>query len=381
MSESVENTGVEYYFDTFSGQLIIGRIALDAHFEAGGHSDDIHSLEKILTSPDIKIEPNQYEPLNTKDWSREEYVSYGQWLADVVDRPYTQYQLDRNTIVRAYRLGLGPGYLSIMNPDRFGSLSNFYTAIGLKNAKRREQYTEWEIEDYITYIRNAAAELGRIPTREMLFDLSRQGKGPSPFLMDEEVGFTNLIRIAGIGKERSNWTEEDFINWGVKFMIANKGRPPSALFIDRLSKKGSGPSFSAVRKRFETITQYKQLVIEAYSLEKERLDIEKEHKLKLVMEDAATGILPAELLDDSLSDEVNIQRAAQYKLIKLLRVRAPTYKMEMIASLRHPNQLITTLLRIDKRTFTKADIIETAKREGLYEDIWPDPTIEALKVA
>ncbi len=381
MEKLEETHQPEYYFDLLSGQLLIGKVALEAHVEAGGHPADIHSLEKMLTGPDIKIEPNQYEALNTKNWSREEFINYGQWLADVVNRPNTEYQLDRNTLIRAYRLGLGPGYLSIMNQDRFGSLSNFYTAIGLKNAKRREQYTNWEIENYITYIRNVATELGRIPTREMLFDLSRQGKGPSPFLMDAEIGFTNLIRVAGVGKERSNWAEVDFVDWGVKFMIANKGRPPSALFIDRLSKKGHGPSFSAVRKRFETITEYKKLVMEAYAVAKENIDTEKEHKMKLIAEDAAIGILPSELLDDSLSDELNIKRAAQYKLLTCLKIRLSPYHMEIIASLRHPNQLIAALRRIDSNDFDKEDIIEVAKREGLYEDIWPDPSIEALKVA
>lgn len=374
---------VEYLFNTATGELLVGQAAVGQHIEIGGDPSDLTPLKDLLESRD-KID-GSYPRLDARDWPVNHYVDLGKWLLDVTDPP-----LRSRMLFRAYELGIGPDPQRIYRPERgsklprFNNFGEFYDAIGAQGVRRKGRYSDWSFTRTMKYIDENAQEAvttGIRPTVAYFHNLWEAGNGPSVEVMQKGTGNSvgRLLDMAG-WPEVMHWDEERYIDWGVKFTLAN-GRLPYYEGIRILSAKRRGPSHPSIHRNFGGIKPYKKLVKDAVDLELIRREKEHTQKIAEIDENLNSGALPLDAVIHDLPATELLRIIAQYKIATKLLPNATPHTKREIATSKKPNTFVKRLQEIEPH-LSEARIEIAADSLGVFSDIWPfDDYLDYLKVA
>ncbi|MEX0881756.1 MAG: hypothetical protein WDZ34_02690 [Candidatus Saccharimonadales bacterium] len=364
----------EYYYDIGSGVLLLGKVALGAHIEAGGNPADIENLGDLLRNGVSNL-PTKSRGLDAASWERDDFISYGRWLVSVTAPPPNRKSkaINEKTLTRARDLGIGPNPYRLIKTAGFKNTNNYYRTLNIDTAHFRrgpDFFNDWDDQDYLDYIRRIGSRLGRRPTRDDLRNESlRNSLSPSEYQISTRFGnYGNALEAAGY-VVIANWGEKDYIDWGVKFMKANQGYQPSQKAIDFFSQRGLGPSSSSVRMHFKQLTNFQGLVKTAYE---QRATAWQERNLQLgkeIQEWLDEFRLPVEVLSGSKTPFEIIRRFAHYKLLDVLLPEGLyTARVEFSAE-RLPLTELVEALQTHKPGLTIEKLKETAESLGVDEYI------------
>jgi hypothetical protein len=367
----------------------LGRLALNT--EIGHVLNDTDNKNRVLRLGDlisdltIVLIPGAYRELDVSSWDmHDDYIPYGRWLSMILGKREGRRQLNRDDLNRAYLLGVGPHSRRISRRSRFGSLGNYYEACEFTDTHRAGKYSDWIKADYVAYARNVAAELGRRPSEDQLYDLISKGlDGPSPHVMSSSGygTFGDIFEIAGYPNVRK-WDDDDFIDWGVKFMLANNGHIPTSAKFRKLSEqnKHRGPSLRAVIDHFDKLSIFQQRVQIAYDARIEKIEYERDYKLWKIGEAVESGALPTYIAEETDSEVEQISLAARYLVIKKLLPQATEVMIRDAVKTVHVDSFVKAIQRIDP-AIKRGEIEVTAVQLDVFDDIWPmDDYMQYLKI-
>jgi hypothetical protein len=385
----------EYYYDLPSGSLLVGRVALDAFIESGGHPADIRELgayinsEEEIISP-IPPHPGFQETPQSKGWTLEDYTTYGHWLTALVEphRGPKETSLNKRIINRARDIGLGPGINPIIT--RFGNLGKYYSVSEIKGTRRIGAFDSWTSQDFVKHIASIGKKLGRRPTRDDIRQQHRKNplNPPSEIIYERfrhNGGLRRALELAGyISVEL--WEDQDYIDWGANFIKANDGRIPTARDLLYCSANGIGPSSRGVMNKFGSMRAYQGLAENAF-IEKETAQKEQNERMLMeIQRRISVGMLPSELFEDTLEQHEMIKVFARYMVSDAFMSESMIVAKLSIANETNDSyEGAAGLIRGIKKRFPHVgvgDIESTALYLGVYSYIFDDEseTMKKLKL-
>ena len=376
----------EYYYDLSRRELTAGKVSLQACFEQVNDPPNVLRLGTLLRDRSIDIPFNEHT--RTKRTIKQ-ILEYGRWLCEVVDPPIlpNEKTLNHDVINRASKLGLGPTAWEIRSHPKLGSLSKFYVELGVTNTKRNGAFKDWSYGDFIEYVRTVSENLGRKPTLADLEQLAHQDTiNPSAYMITQRFGSLRAI-YEHIGHPNIySWEEGDYLDWGVKFMLANDGALPSQKVIDTLSKLKKGPSAAGTASHFGgSLTTFQQKVEMEYAERLERKQVEKIEMHDTIAYKLELGLLPPTLFEDLGSEDDMIIRYAKFLVVDdLLHQSKNDSKISISKGLgRSYAELgfVRSIRRVNS-AITAGDIESSALYQGVFDYIWPPDTtyMETLKL-
>lgn len=288
----------KHYFDLANGEILQGKKDLNQYLENQDvNRNTIVYLGQLLRDG-IPQNAGPYEQSNASQWSSDKLHKFGRWLSKIVPPPTNNhYHIDREVINNARQLGIGPSKNVLYK--RFGSMSLFFKEIGVANFRYRGLHNDWELEDFISYIKQIGQE--KRPTAKKIEEVVAKNPSlPSPYIINKRFqhigGLKTILELAGY-LIFENWNNLDYLDWGVKFMQANDGTIPTTIMVEYLSTQTKGPSREKIILNFNSIINYQNNVIDAYN--EVKLDNEHDQNVKMsqLKEDLIKGNLPLKIFD------------------------------------------------------------------------------------
>lgn len=313
----------EINFDIGTGQLLIGRLAVEQHIGSGGHPADIFPLKELLCGElassvkfsDTNRGPNRWAHVRTED-----IIETGRWLMNIVSDNGSK-KLPARTIVLAARLGLIPGREAIESPKRFGSISNFQREIEADKVVWRESFKDWDDIDILIHLHKIGQEEDQRPTMPIIDrrTIVEKRKEPGYRFIKSRIPLPEAYERAGFVFAR-DWDKRKFDEWGVMFYMAND-RVPTRSEMDKLASEGKSPSSSAIYDQYDSFVDFGDSVKKAY-----------ENRRALKINDLKSSLrkdeFPGELIEDISDADEAIRRVGRFRTIGLL---FPSYpKMQRV---------------------------------------------------
>lgn len=380
----------EYSYDILTGQMLLGRIAINSHIESGGHPEDLRELGNFLVSNENFVTPNATsEPLTSNaridsDWTKTNYINYAKWLhrltADCV--PETKKALNQHVFKRARLAGVGPSFYPVVNKNRFGSLANLYREAKIYPTHIIGVFDDWDAYDIADYIKGLGESIGRRPTRQDLREMwvSEPTKYPSDVYIHSRFpsngGLGRAMELAGYIVPEL-WSDQDYIDWGVKFMMANDEKIPTSRDMLFLSAQRLGPSSRTIMNKFDKMRDYQFLVVKTLRDRAEIVENDKQEKLRDIEIGLNSGRFPAQLFSNVSREEEKIVRRAKYLVLDTL-LQESNYEAKISISTEAGKSyremgFVRSIRKINSTT-TAGDVESTALYLGVFDDIWPPDT-------
>jgi hypothetical protein len=335
----------------------------------------IVSLCDILKVQDYgTVESDAYEHLDVDGWDKDDYISYGRWLNNVVRAPRQQLSPISQMLLRqAYYLGIGPPESRIARPIRFGSMPNFYEAIGAVQERKRNMFNSWTDSQLADHAEKVLLELfeetgGETGYVDLNAEIDRRAKdGPFPsceiFRRDGRYPMKYLIEkgyVDTLGME-----PEDYVQWGVNFRLANDGKLPTERAVRLLSRTRRAPSWDTFMDNFRW-SDYLVEVDTAYQVRKQQ---NAQEELQAVRKEVEAGKLPDYLLKGE--PEQVAARRAKWLLINEMFPRLPEAHKRVIAQFVDAGDLKEVLLYTGNACMHEEDVKFAAVHVGVEEELWP----------
>ena len=361
-----------FHFETNEDTVLIGDAAYEAAIAAGVHPLDIQPLRDVLEQPEATVVPEAHtNRAEVDDWTKRDYISYGHWLAkQVCALPDGTPRITSPILRNAGILGIGPAIKRFEAESRFGSLSEYYAALDMNHLYQRNRFRHWTMSDYVQYLHDVSeAEGGLRPTRQVLQAHALQGKGPTMGMITKATGVTLMELQERIGfPVIHSWSEEDYIDWGVRFMTANDGKAPTARALDILSQRDRGPAAKTIFLKFGAMSTYKEMVIARH----EEAEIHRQKTLAenkaLLAELTESGRIPAGLYEDQ-DIERSMARCAKYLVATTLLGHVPSHDLTHIAQT--PPTRFVQRIQTHNAAISAGEVELTALEMGFYDAIWP----------
>lgn len=383
MSDVIRESPAANY-DQSSMRLVLGDAAFQDAIDSGVHPSDIVALAEKLDTIDHQDKVMPDERANVEGWTKQDYISFGKWITSTVPGTPRSRHVDR-----AYELGLGPEPQRIyrkdrtINEPRFKGFGDFFEQVGAEGAIHRFKYDHMTFGDVMKYIRTNAdrlASAGRRPTVVAFEELAKSGKGPSQEvakrITNQSMG--KLIDMAGY-PVYENWTDDDYVEWGVEFMIVND-RVPYYGALRFLSSKFRGPSDRGISNRFGGIIAFQNVVLEAYDQRMKREQRVLSRKLDDIQIDTENGLLPDGLIVEG-DIPATLAKTGRARLVFKFLPDLPPHKASELINMKSPDAFVKSLCRKAEKV-TQAHVETVALALGIFDDIWPPETnSEHLRLA
>lgn len=370
MSERA-NHSTETFFDV-NGYVLIGRRALEAHLDAGGHPADVLPLAEVVTNT-----PERFTPAESPiEWTHDNMVDQVNWLGHELLGPSTR--ITQNLLSNLRRLGLGASSKRIRSQ---GSYSTLYTEANLANTRRRYIYEDWDIDDFTNFVCRIAATTPKTRSiKDRLNELARVGDTPSYKVITRRTrgGIKELLARGGY-YDFQRATDEDYLDWGVDFKFANNGRPLEPYVFRLLSPKRLAPSYRAALGHFKTTEHFDVLVDDRYFAALERMEHEHREIFQRIIHEIHEGALPTELFLECQTEADLCQSASKFWLInELCPSIEPSDRLKVAK--RSIKSVAKFIVERGDGTITMGDVEETGLMLGIFDYLWPTPPKNALKI-
>lgn len=375
------------YYDITTGHIVVGKEGMSHHLGADGKYEYLRSLPDLITDTELEPDGYRFHPLEYTKWERSDFTNYGRWINALLKTSSRRNVLKRTNLIKANMLGLGPGIGSIVS--EFGSLAAYYGELRLPKTNKRSLFDGMSIEDFVSHIRRIATDVKKKPTEKILWNRIKKGRiEPSPRVIERRVGsLSKLLELAGYPNIKS-WKSADYIDWGIKFMLSNEGRLPSARQMTKLCKLYRGPGRSAVERHFGSIKVYQGLLEPAFFSRQQQIEVERLEKLERIKSAIANQEVPKELFGDvkgsDVSEQETIVRYARYVVADHLLGDNFSVSKLSIATMNNLTVRKIGFVRAIAKTndaITAGDIESAALYLGVFNDIWPiDDYLKDLRI-
>jgi hypothetical protein len=364
------------YFEAHTGSVIDKKF-FKYFIRSGVNPENVYDLGLLLRESSVpEVRRTPYNRPDTKTWDEERYKTHGKWLMNTVAPPHTKKikKINVDVIDQARRLGIGPSIYTINR--KFGNTKNYYKNINAVDSRNVGTFDNWSTEDYIKHIKWIASKIGSKPTKNDLSEFARKNPWKYPSTRRIELSVGGQIGKIGPAMELAgyfdidNWNDDDYLEWGVKFMKANDGMEVSSPVLQYLSKNDLGPSARSIYNNFG-INKYKQQVNELY-IENKNIETEnRKIKLSAIESELEKNIIPRELFESAESEEDMILFYSKYKVIDHL---CPDWEesTKIIVSTRgfHEKNFVGSIRKLNI-AITAGDIESAAIYLDVFDDIWP----------
>jgi hypothetical protein len=381
----------KYFFDKTNGEVLAGRQQKVEYLRSGADSDGVVELGPLLRAPEEESRTWEHDRLSTQQWDQERFIRYGQWLNKVVAPPQeNQKRMTRDIIINAGRLGLGPGLGAIRN--RFGHTSRFFIEIGAKDTHRMGIFDEWTLGDFANYLREVGGD--RRPKRAQINALAaRNPRLPKARLIEERFNehgrFNGALTLAGYWVT-DRWSKEDYLEWGLKFMDANNGILPVQSAANYLSKEQKGPSARTIHTNFGSLTAFQEMLRDRYAEHHANRLQERAKMFKEIEADREKARVPRELFqfdgyEDASYEELRkkqgnslLMRYGKYRVLENL-LPGMTEERRVEIARGDDGKGFIVLVR-QSNPIPAGEIEHTALVLGYFDEIWPSPDLDKLKL-
>jgi hypothetical protein len=276
-----------------------------------------------------------------------------------------------DSLARLSALGLGPFPESIRK--RFKTLPLFRRACGLYSPDHvYERHGKFRgTAAIVAFARQLQASLdGRLPVKADYERAANTGDGPSISHIRKQIGGMGELReLLGYPNIR-RWDDDDFIDWGVRVMEANKGTGLPLAFAVILSKRRRGPSDTTITSRFKRWDTFRESVW----AEREERENERAEKIRGYREQTEDGRLPKGY--GRFSETTLVVAAAKYILAQRLTSLSPK---DLRALPRDTDAFVDALIQANIN-LTPGRIETEAVMMGIFDDIWDMNSLAGLKV-
>ncbi len=359
------------HFDIASGTLLIGREAFDAHLEAGGHPLDIVDLPNYLAG-NVEVKPAvNIAKVENSEWDPDLDVPYAQWLHSEALQADPPGRLNREVLRLAGNIGLGASLQYFRNSP--GTLSDLYQKAELEGVKTSGIFDDWSTADWVNYITTLGESLQRKPTGPDIDEASTKPGNPSIRVMNiHGISPARIIEMAG-WVDVNGWSRENYIDWGVKFMLANEGQKPTARLMRILASKGFGfePNNIYNGDIFENLIDYQGQVKSVFDkLIKEKTEAEAIREAEYQMALAQDPLLERLVAMGGIEAR-KIQIHARYMLSILLIPDIDDDLLRQICTPYSSSRFIGQL-RSGDPSLTAQQIEDEAIKHYLHDIIWPN---------
>lgn len=301
------------FIDTLTGQHIVGRAALDACIEAGGHPSDIKDLAEALVDDSIAL-PEKNHRAKRNSFNRDAAITDGRFLVNLIHAYDTELTVTARVMERAFSVGAilhSPS--QIRKPATFGSFVNFQKAVGESNLYQKSHFDHLTFKDLVEHIKKIGAQEGGKPTIHTIDKRVDEDEldEPSSRIIRRLIApltFFDLYEAAGWCETTHNWSNERYELFGVSYMWANQGRVPSAAALEALRKKRTSPSVQGTYGRYDSLSQYQDVLITRFNKMYEELAGEMEAGIM-------SGIIPIQIISGVKTEWQSVVRYIKYELI------------------------------------------------------------------
>src|SRR5581483_6183772 len=311
--EEFETSNIDTYLKTLER---MGRVALvetteDSDLRLIEESQNYIKLSRALLN-NTAILSDVPEPLDTSSWDKARYINYASWLWSVLSDDERENMSLPTLFDRASDLELGPNYRKTSAKFYKEGLSGLYVPAGIGEVRRRA-FDNWSIEDFVSHMINIRMQIRKKPSKQVLLKRINQDKlkEPSPEIIVKRLGSLRTLHELSGEIVVDGWEERDFLDWGVKCMIANNGVIPSEVAIDYLSQKGFGPASKTIQNHFKSISKYQKQLQKAY---RDRCKDTQEQVIYIKMKLSKLTTF-MDLFAGTTSDHEKVMRLSRYKLI------------------------------------------------------------------
>ncbi len=356
------------YYSFEDAKLVVGEDAYMSSIEQGYNVNDLHPLRSLLLG-EIDITSNalaMVDKPNFKQWTNERFTEYIKWLGNSI---FTEGdKLNEDVIIIANSLGLGPSEKQF---GKRGGLSSFYEEAGLKNVYKRGVYDSWTRHDLAKYVGKIARETPKNESlRKKLRQAAKSGDGPSEKVIQKRVGSVgNALTIDGL-IDPNTMDTEDYLEWGVKYSLANNGNEVESDALEYMSPRRLSPSRSAIVRNFGSLESFKLEVLPIYKQRKFEIEENKNKAFSNSMSLLASDEVPVKVIANASNEMELIRLVAQYKVADNLFNNLVAHK-KIDYSKMNAKSFSDNLLKLGDGTLTAADIEEMAEMLGVYDFIWP----------
>lgn len=369
-SERAGRLPPEYYYDVVTQQLLVGKCAVDAYIEAGGHPANIVDAAGIgrIIRGDDPISSRGYYGKDFSKWTTDDVLKAWRIIKSFLPQPENPAEkfLNERVINRANLIGLIPSKRQIADPSRFGSSSNFYIAADEPSTLRK--FHGLTQEDLVEYISELTNQLGHIPTESELYEISkldpskpsyevlrRRAEGGKSGLA-RELGYVNLL-----GENRTG-----YVRWGIEAYIANEGVLPSQDETNIMSTVDRAPGVTNTRRRFKAKADFLQAVFNEY----EALS----SKLQKGLE---SGDVPNEIFENVRSLRLRFGRYSRWVILDGLVEGSADLKITIVKADIDDDKFLALLEIISSRP----EKIDSKKQElGVLRSLWRYSYMDSLQV-
>lgn len=313
MRETAPQASTEYYYDRSACQILLGKTALNAHIEMGGHPLDIVSIDRALRDTSIEL-PERRAPTDKKV-TKEEILTSLKWLYSILEPPEEPKKklINETIIARAHWLGLIAGSLDQIQ-NRFGNTSNLYKELHAKGAHIK--HPELDPAKAMEYLQELFVKKGRMPkAKELDEEAANDPAKPRYSTLRTRLvgGLSNLGLEEGFELAKDS-TPAELIRWGVNYRRTN-GSLPSQKIIDLMSAVGKSVSATTIANSFSgSLVDFNSIVESAFESWENTAAKKKDDLIKAV----ESGRLPGGLLYDSRDEKLIITRSARYEILNRL---------------------------------------------------------------
>lgn len=218
----------EFYYNTLSKQLMIGKGALEACLESGGSMSDIYLASEVLLDKSIPLEEADRTTNKYRGWGRAGMIAYGQWILNLAG------EANDKIFNRAGRMGIGPSMSSIVQktrPDRFSSRTEFYDGIGVTK-KNPPGMFDLSFDDCIAYVQSIAPKydnkISETTLKQEYAAAKKEGRHvPSYRMLVTVARLNDILEAAGLPTRQGNYGIDGVIERGLRFYDEHGARVPT----------------------------------------------------------------------------------------------------------------------------------------------------------
>jgi hypothetical protein len=303
------NSRDKHYFDISNGEVLVGENEQQVYAAQHDNPELIVPLGNLLRQTIESLPYEHYDQADCNEWNEDQFKQFGTWILSILPPPESNYQrvINMSVFNQANKLGVGPSAHDIIRT--FNSLSNFYKEIRAENVLAKNQFDDWTIDDFISYLKYVGGD--KRPEISDIRRLSRQDPShPSWKIINDRFknigGFRKIQELAGYTVVRL-WDRDDFIDWGVKFMEANDGKMPTVTMLDYFSTLQRGPTAVTIYSNFDNIPSYREEIERKYNESQQDKKEAEETLIGKINDDLLSGRVPEELFSsaDNEISEIN----------------------------------------------------------------------------
>jgi len=361
----------QVWSDTRLGETLVGEAVVVPSLEVS-QPGDVLRLGQLLIVDEFTVARQEHEGPSRK-WTRDELITLGSTVVNLLEKSGTGRPITKKMLEGLYSLGIGPQPENYLGTGKmFPTVQDFRDEIGAGKGYSRGRFETWTTEDFVGYGARVEHAIGRKPNQ---LDYRRfaedHPEAPSVHIITSRLrgGLSELNERLGYPNTKT-WTEDDYIDFGVRFIEVNGSELFKHGAILALSARRRGPGYASILRKFDSWDHYKTLVMGEYEERTLVHEEERNSKLKCYRAMIDRQELPGEYA--VLSDDQLLVYCARHALSLRVAPDMSRSRRRAAVEAKSTSKYVKALLDAPGTDSLAVGEVELeASILGVYDDLWP----------